>query len=133
MTEALNCEGGILELGCGDYSTPILAAIAKRQNKPFHVQGSDAVWAKKYGDLVEIIDWDTWAPKGRWGMVFLDSEEDTGKRISRIPALAAVTDVIVMHDAQASKYRQNWDECTKDFAVEMHQTHFPWTAVLRKK
>jgi hypothetical protein len=130
---AVNTEGGILELGCGDYSTPILAAIAKSQGRAFVSQASDAEWAKKYGALVQMIDWATWKPEGRWGMVFLDSEEDTGKRISRIPALASVTDVVVMHDAQASTYRNNWDECTADFDVTMHKNHFPWTAVLRKK
>lgn len=130
---AVNSKGGILELGCGDYSTPILNAIAKSQGREFLSQASDLEWAKKYGDLVEIISWDTWVPEGSWGMVFLDSEEDTGKRISRIPELAKVTDLIVMHDAQASVYRKNWDECTRDFEVEMHKDKFPWTAVLRKK
>lgn len=128
METALTTTGGILELGCGHYSTPMLAAIAKLQGRRFLAQASNKEWAAQFPG-VEIVEWKTWSPpEGPWGMVFMDNEEHTRTRYQRLPALAEVTDTIVLHDAnEPDKYNilQGWE-------TTLHTTYKPFTAVLRR-
>lgn len=134
LDTALSTAGPILELGCGDYSTPVLATIARHQHRRFLVQASDRSWAERYRDLaeVEVIDWTRWSPPaGQWGLVLLDSEESTAWRITRLPALLGVADAIVVHDADAAMTRPHWNECVRGFGIHWYKRYLPWTAVLR--
>lgn len=128
---ALRVEKGILELGCGHYSTPLLKAIAEFRGLPFLSQASSADWAKQF-DGVQIVDWETWQPpEGTWDMVFLDSEESTKNRIKRLPVLAEVAKVVVMHDADAAMVHDNFDKYIGEFKmVRWYKTHRPWTITL---
>lgn len=137
---ALQTTGGILELGCGHYSTPILEAIAKTQGRPYLSQASDANWASQFNGSVQVISWESWepptnpdSPDGKWGMVFLDSEENTWSRVRRIPSLAKVTDTIVLHDAEISMMREGWRDAISAFPdVTIFNRYRPYTAVMRK-
>jgi hypothetical protein len=137
---ALSTEGPILELGCGDYSTPVLSAIARHQGRVLKIQASDVSWLYKYsefGDIEHVPDWDGWHPHAppnaeEWGMVFLDSEQSTLGRIERLPQLKAVTSVVVLHDAQGAVTRKRWPDCTAGWDVEIRKRYNPWTAVLRR-
>jgi hypothetical protein len=134
-------EGPILELGCGDYSTPVLSAIARHQRRELHIHAGDANWLHRfaeYGDIVHVPDWEKWqAPKapakdGMWGMVFVDSEQSTLGRIERIPQVRAVTRLVVLHDAQGAVQRPRWPVITKGWEVELRKRYPNWTAVLRR-
>ena len=129
---ALTTTGSILELGCGDYSTPVLQEIAKAQGRDYRGQSSDALWAARFLGI-EIVDWMTWEPPvGWWGMVFLDSDEKTWDRVKRIPQLKGFTDTIVVHDADIAMQRAGWPEAAKAFPkLEFYKTHQPWTVVMR--
>ncbi len=98
---AIESNGDILELGCGDYSTPLLASIALNRGKKLYVKSSDARWANQYKDIcdVEIVNWDTWKIDRKYGMIFLDNEEHAPQRTFRLASLKDYADVIVMHDA----------------------------------
>ena len=100
---ALESKGDILELGCGDYSTPILALIAKSRGCKLYVKASDPVWASRYKDVenceIEIVDWATWKVSGHYGLIFLDNEEHAPQRVYRMTGLLSFTDCLVMHDA----------------------------------
>ena len=136
----LKTKGPILELGCGDYSTPILQMLADAMGeRQFLVQASNEEWASRFMDEVDLqlVDWKAWEPPkssqedGRWGLVFLDSEEAVRDRIKRLPALSKVCDVVVMHDANIARKNPEWDECIRDYKeVHFYHRHIPWTAVL---
>jgi len=89
--------------------------------------------------LVEIIDWQDWQPPvnhnsqdGRWGMVFLDSEESVADRIKRLPALAKVTDTVVMHDANIAMANPNWERMAEPYnKVTVFNRFIPHTVVMR--
>lgn len=131
VTTALATTGGILELGCGDYSTPILHAICQAQGREYKVQSSTPEWAKRYRD-VEIVDWETWRPSGKWGMVFMDSDEKTWNRVKRIPLLKGFTDTVVVHDADVCMKRGGWQQAAEAFPnITIYNTYEPWTAVMR--
>ena len=135
---ALATDGPILELGCGDYSTPVLSAIARRQGRVLKIQASDVNWLYKFtefGDIEHVTNWDEWEPPrdvDEWGMVFLDSEQSTLGRIERLPQLMAVTRVVVLHDAQGAVTRPRWQACTAGWDVEIRKRYNPWTAILRR-
>lgn len=134
VESALSSQGPILELGCGDYSTPVLAAIARQQGRKFLVQAQDEAWAAKYLDIaeVQIVKWSEWVPHGQWGMALLDSEESTAGRIERLPALAEVTRLVVLHDADPSMGRPRWPDCSAGWEITLYKRYKPWTAVLRR-
>ena len=131
--------GDILELGCGDYSTLQLVAICEVQNRRYKAQASNREWASRYGDLVEIVSWDSWTPPkcptsldGKWGMAFLDSEQSVADRIKRLPVLATVTNIVVMHDANIAMANPNWDKMIEPYAtVKVYNRFIPHTVVLR--
>ncbi len=129
-------EGPILELGCGHYSTLPLAALAAAQNRQFKAQASNREWAAQFGELVEVVDWNAWVPPlpdggGKWGMVFLDSEEAVRDRVKRLPILADITDTVVMHDANVAYGVPGFkDLIAKYKQCLMFRRYVPWTACL---
>lgn len=134
---ALQSKGPILELGCGNYSTPVLASIANAQGRKFLVQASNEEWAAQFMETaeVELVDWKTWNPPvSRWGMVFLDSEEAVKDRIKRLPDLAKVADVVVMHDANVAMKNPEWKSLVMDYGrIAVYHKHVPWTVVMTPK
>ena len=130
VNAALYTEGDILELGCGDYSTPVLSSIAKRLGVKLFVKSSSPDWANKYTSLadVEIVDWETWKPVGKYGLVFLDNEQYTSERIKLLPMLAKVSKVIVMHDADAAMTAPDYEDLTSHFKFStLYSIHKPYT------
>jgi hypothetical protein len=130
---ALATTGDILELGSGDYSTPLLSAIAKHRGNRLVIKSSDPVWADRFRDIaeVEIVDWATWEPEGKYGLVFLDNEQLTSDRIKWIPKLAKIAKVIVMHDADAAMCSPEYESMTDGLDCVIHAKHTPWTAVFK--
>jgi len=130
---AVETTGDILELGCGDYSTLPLSAIAKAQGRKYKAQASNREWASRFGDLVEIVDWHSWTPPdGRWGMVFLDSEESVRDRIKRLPVLPDITDTVVMHDANIAMAMPEWNGLISRYReVVCYNRYIPYTVVLK--
>lgn len=65
-------------------------------------------------------------------MVFLDSEESVADRIKRLPALAFVTNTVVMHDANIAMSKSNWPAMIAKYrGVELFDRFTPHTVVLR--
>lgn len=140
VTALMDNDGPVLELGCGDYSTPVIAAIARAQGKKMLVQASDASWADRYrginGVQIEIVKWPEWQPPkplashDTWGVVLLDSEESTAGRLRLLPKLLGKADVVLLHDANFAKTRPHWDECVKGYDIKWYKRFDPHTAVL---
>ena len=129
INAALETEGDILELGCGDYSTPILSAIALHRGNRFVVNSSDPEWANRFRNYaeVEIVDWNTWIPSGNWGLIMLDNEQLTCDRIKWIPKLSKICKKIVMHDADAARLSSEYSTLTAGLQASIYAKHTPWT------
>ena len=133
VATALATDGRILELGCGDYSTPVLAAIAKAEGREFIVQTADEVWASKFEDIVtpEIVDWEAWEPPDYFGMALLDCDLHTSRRLQLIPKLAKVRSPVVVHDAQIMRNYKDWQAMVDLYAEVKYYTRYATeTAVL---
>lgn len=132
VTTALSTTGPILEMGCGHYSTPLLAAIARHGGREFVVHASNREWAEKFADIasIQIVDWDNWEPP-RFGMALLDSEEHTSRRLGKLPKLLERGGAVVVHDADIVSSYPAWQSTVTGRAVEFYKRHKPWTAVIR--
>lgn len=132
VMSACSSRGAILELGCGNYSTPVLSAIAKTFNKKFIVKASDKNWYERFRDYAEIIPtvWDEPKFEGIWGTIFLDNEQFTFDRLEHVPTLIQMTEQLVIHDADKLSKCKNWHKYTAPFKQQWYKTFEPWTVVL---
>ena len=95
----------ILELGCGHYSTPLLASIAKMQQRKLHLISSDPKWAEffqKDSQNISIIEGNSWPDvslSGDWGMVLVDNEQYVYQRFAQLFKLHENAKIVVFHDA----------------------------------
>ena len=111
MTAVSHTEGPVLEMGCGDFSTPLLHAICSATKRPLLSTESDKKWMSLFLDLEN--DWhqfqfvpsiDKWAEVGsdvRWSVVFID-HAPSGQRIVDIKRLRGNADIFVIHDTEAN-------------------------------
>lgn len=130
---ALAAEGDLLELGCGDYSTPLLAEIARHKGVDLFVVSSASEWAARYAGMARVSIVPTWERVSlpRAGMVLLDNEELTRDRIRHLPRLAALAPVVVVHDFEACAGHAHWEEMIRPFGrVEVFKRYQPGTAIL---
>lgn len=128
----VNSNGPIVELGCGNYSTPLLHAIA--QNRPIYSFETNDSWLSQFRDLktnnhqffnnngLEFIK------NNKFGVAFIDGDANTRRKA--IELLKDNANLIVVHDTNAEEI-YNFREIFKQFKyVEYHFRMFPWTTIL---
>ncbi len=137
-------ESKILELGCGDYSTPTIAAIANAQNRKFDVITSDSIWASRYEYLngpsftisvIDKIQWPRVTIDGQYGMVLVDNEQTVSQRIRLVKRLAQVAKTVVLHDADViERSKRSWQPISRLFQfLYVHRQRRPYTAIMSNK
>ncbi len=121
----------IVELGCGDYSTPVLTAIAAAQDRTYHCFASDAKWLQRYDVPSTLVaSWDE-QDYPACGMALLDSEELVVNRVRRLEPLAKAAKIVVMHDAREDL---DWDWIGDQFRYLAIATAYrPWTLVASRE
>lgn len=124
----------VVELGCGDCSTPYLMEYCEKNKRVFFSFDSDKMWAEKYGsDYVK--DWERhplWLQK--YSVCLLDLAPGEYRRVALMKLNA---DIIVIHDSEpkgwnASDYRVrplfNQFKFVKD--DQPKEKGSPWTTAL---
>jgi hypothetical protein len=134
LKAALESKGDLLELGCGDYSTPLLSRIARSRGDELIVYTSSPEWGSRFRDLalLSIVDWANWKLEGLFGMIFLDNEEHQPTRSLRIPELMRHAPIVVMHDADEAMTYPEFRINTNGFKVELYDKHRPNTVTITK-
>lgn len=131
---ALATDGPIIELGCGDYSTPILAAIARHKGNAFSAMTSSREWGARFEGLCRIIYVDNWLDvvfPDEIGLAFVDNEQKTRDRILHLPALRNRASVVVLHDIENCMARGHWAEMVEGYTVDLRRRYAPGTGILR--
>jgi lipopolysaccharide biosynthesis glycosyltransferase len=125
----------IVELGCGYYSTPILAEIAKANGLNFIVYYSDKPWQENIEKIVEgvtfvfVPNWNNWVMEHEAFMVMLDNEELCVNRYKQINrSLYEHSQYIVVHDADI--YPKRGINIRDEFEHEYYDDHIPHTMVI---
>lgn len=117
VAAALMTEGPMVEMGCGDYSTPILHEIAKHQGRKFTVYCTDREQASKFTGYVDVVILNSWKDyhyPQNVGFTFLDNEEYVRDRKLHIPKLLETSDVVICHDMSDNEWGASWSETTHD-------------------
>jgi hypothetical protein len=128
VTAVINSTGDVLEMGGGDFSTPLLHAVCKLQNRFLLTVESDREWLSLFLDLendthhfvyVPVFEscppnvdkmyagraelWDSIGSDRHWGVVFIDHAPGIRRAVD-IQRLRTHADIIVVHDTQAPGY-----------------------------
>lgn len=109
-----NAKGTVVELGCGDGSTPLLEKYCNENNIPFKSFDTDRDWASKY-ESTELIDDVLNVPVEEVGLLFVDSKPaETRKDI--LEKWAWKAKIIVAHDSEeGSRWCYNMEETLSGF------------------
>lgn len=123
ITAVINTEGPILEFGAGDYSTPILHAICKKNRRFLLTTDTEKPWLELFrdletsyhtlqyvpicedGNLVDqrLEEWDKIGNDHNWGVVFVD-HRPAERRSVDIERLKNRTNIFVVHDTEQPSY-----------------------------
>ena len=128
--------GPIVEIGCGDYSTPLIHEIASAQGRTVLTLESNADWLNRFSDyktdwhsLQHVESWDDWQPAGRYGLAFIDHTPGN-RRPAEYLKLRDVTDILILHDTEARGY--DWQTIYSHIDhIETDADIKPSTTVLR--
>jgi len=135
--------GPVLEVGIGNYSTPVLHAVCEAQNRFLISAESDRDWFDKlcpsYGRLgsrhffVHSPDWSNLCELAnhQWSVVFLDHGPSGSRRGPDAELFWATTDYVVIHDYDAYDVRPGVDTAQRLYQYQaVSKLLSPWTVVL---
>ena len=130
----LATDGGVLELGSGLSSTPLLHWLCHENARPLITFEENKLfydYARKFqsrNHRIRLVDWNKFEIGGHWSVALVD--QATKFRMPTLIYLKDKVDYIVIHDTQAEeayqydmvwphfKYRHTWKGCQ------------PWTTVV---
>ena len=130
------CPGPVLEIGCGDYSTPTLHAIvgaAAGSRRMVTVEKQEA-WLEKFADYrcewhrlerqtEEVLE-ELAGRRGGWGVVFVDENPGEETRVRRLAAFASEADYVVLHDYSHPPIRSELDEWLAGPGLHYHRAEY---------
>lgn len=107
----LQTTGPVIELGAGNYSTPILHEIAASQGRHLTTFDHNPDWLNRF----KIFEWEqhelqlleSWSDfaASKCGLAFVDhADPPTHPRWLQVEKLLSVADVIVIHDTEDDLY-----------------------------
>jgi len=141
-----NTRGYVCEMGCGDYSTPMLHELCHAQKRHIYTMDGDLVWLEKYRsklkrdwhDFIYVPlsdsfkresvpteeDWESWKrciPKRLMGVVFIDFRP-CQYRNRMIHHMLSCSEYLVVHDTQEPTYCWEYPEHASKFIYDFHDT-----------
>ncbi|GEM_PF-1185328 len=113
FTAVVNTDGPVLELGCGDFSTPMLHALCSVKKRFLLSAESNKNWQKLFFDLKRewhkfkyvssVQDWANVGSGINWSVVLVDHAPGE-QRIVDIERLRPNTEIFVIHDTEDPVY-----------------------------
>ena len=127
--------GPVLELGAGNFSTPVLHAMCAAMGRSLLTLENNPTWLERFVSFrstthrVEFVaDWDQAVPADRWAVVFVDHAPGE-RRIIDIEKLREMCEVMVVHDTEDVGYGYG-----PAFSKFTYRTDYkrmtPWTTML---
>jgi len=130
--------GPILELGCGNYSTPIIHEIAEAQARRVDTFDNNADWISKFVQLTSSLhgfhcveSWDEFCPQHHYGLALID-HAPAARRILEIRRLLDWVGIFVIHDTEDQHYGYHRVFPLLD-VLETDVSMTPWTLVASPK
>lgn len=152
-TVVAHTTGPILEMGCGDYSTPLLHALCSPTQRLLVSAESNKAWLSVFMDLQRSwhtfvyvpayekedsrnngwfsVDQDVWDLVGndvQWSVVFVD-HSPCNRRVIDIQRLRKNTDIFVIHDTEDKDY--HYELVINTFKYKyVYENYLPLTAIV---
>lgn len=124
----------IVEMGCGYYSTHVLAEICFGNELNFQVWYSNKEWKKRIQPATNVdwrhTDWKGWDPPKAF-LTLLDNEQSVAERAEHLPLLLKRNHFVVVHDANHYYKRAGHALAIHMDRLEAWDYTNPHTAVLR--
>ena len=128
LAAAYVTDGPMLEMGSGNFSTPMLHNISQDRERLLYTAETNYKWIhalKHYQSQFHFFRrvrpnpiWNDWDVVGdaqrRWGLVFID-HQPVNRRSVDLHRLRSRTDLFVVHDAQFIRHRYNFTEFKYQF------------------
>lgn len=145
--------GPILEMGCGDYSTPMLHALCAPTKRMLVSTDASEEWLEFFLDMerdwhrfiyvpayeprhdantiwfsISQYMWDNIGSDTHWSVVLIDHSPGL-RRIFDIQRLRANTDIFVIHDTEDKRYQYDRVIKTFKYVYEYRRYHVTTTVV----
>jgi hypothetical protein len=129
-----NTSGAVIELGCGDYSTPVLHLLCK--DRTLISAESDEKWLMQFMDLsskthnfFHVNDWANFKQIDQsWDVAFVDHAPGERRKYD-IERLRDKTRFVVVHDSEAACYGYESVFATFKHRID-YKRYNTWTSVL---
>jgi hypothetical protein len=146
LAAVLRTAGPVLELGAGDFSTPLLHEVCRGGRRPLLTLESDPIWYGRFAAFassshrVELVtDWNTCTAidEARWSVVFID-HDPMARRVRELERVKGVVGVegprfVVVHDTEPA-YRHQYPGLQDMLNAFSYRRDFvelePWTTVV---
>lgn len=151
VAATINTKGPILEMGCGDWSTPLLHVICKSGERYLLTVETNKTWLNLFNylktawhefvylpvfeDDVQLnpkpMLWDQVGNERFWSVVFID-HHPAQRRVVDVERLRKNTEIFVIHDTQAiSDHTYNYQKTLSTFKYRYdYDTYTPHTTVV---
>ena len=136
----LATKGAVLEMGCGDFSTPLLHALCKERK--LVSTDTDKEWLDKfrhfqsYWHVLEYVNvyeggsetnWNRYSEQ-RWSVVFIDHRPGE-RRALDVYKMRDKAEIVVCHDTQQPSY--GYEHAFKHFKYRYdYKTYDVWTTLV---
>jgi 2-polyprenyl-3-methyl-5-hydroxy-6-metoxy-1,4-benzoquinol methylase len=125
----LKTSGDVLELGCGNYSTPVTSEICEHQGRGLTSLDNHPAWVIQFG--AKTVRWDQFFPASSYGLTLVDhADPPHHQRWKQILKLLPWCDTFVVHDADDRLY--GYHELRNMFDV-VQDTTTPLTELWTRK
>ncbi len=109
MTAVAATKGAVLELGCGDYSTPLLHAVCAATKRLLVSVEDNLPWLNvfiymkrpwhQFIHLQNASEWFSFGQNQNWSVVFID-QVDVPARAQNVRAFKDKAEIVVVHDSE---------------------------------
>lgn len=134
------CDGPVLEIGCGNFSTPCLHALCSTLHLPLVTTELEDSWRGQFTSyaspshqvLKQTDELLAELATQRWGLVFIDDQPDS--RLGHLDAFFDKAKFVLHHDANFPQYLKPLEEWVA--ARKCHHRYYtrvgPWTLAVSK-
>ncbi len=134
ISAVLQSQGPVLEMGCGNASTPNLHALLAGSGRMLYSADSHPDWVTRFRPMANdwhrfilCPDWNGFQyPAEKFGVVLID-HAPSDRRLYDVLQLKDRADFIVIHDVEAEGYK--YGEAAQHFRYHtIDRRYAPWTA-----
>jgi predicted O-methyltransferase YrrM len=134
------CDGDVIELGSGNYSTPLIHEVVKSRGRKLDTYDSNEQWLERFRNLEDestrlhhVKDWDSFSVDKKYGLAFIDhADPPSHQRWTQVVKLIPFSSLIIIHDTEDDQYGyKNLDDVSGLELIEEDERHSARTKVFK--